>query len=247
MAVSDDLGRRPVLRVDPWIQTQRTTGGMTTRVGFPTAGTGRDDERSRARSRELLARALGHDPDRAAWVRQVHGTEVVRAGRGGMHGEADALVSVDSSVVLLVSVADCAPVALWDPRGGAFGIAHAGWRGTVAGVVESTVAALTDLGAEPPRLRAWVGPRIGPRRFEVGPEVAERFDPNDVLPPDGDRRRRPHVDLGTAIARRLVRCGLDTGRVRLSDDCTFERDDLYWSYRRDGGLCGRQLAWIGRR
>ena len=241
------LGRRPVLRVDPWIETQRTTGGMTTRAGFPAAGTGGDDERSRAESRALLARGLGRAPAGVAWLRQVHGAEVVRASGGGHHGEADALVADDPSLTLVVSVADCAPVAVWDPKGPAFGIAHAGWRGAVAGVVEATVAALTELGAEPARLRAWVGPRIGADRFEVGPEVAERFDPNDVLPPDGDRRERPHVDLGGAIERRLARCGIAPDRVRRSADCTYDRDDLYWSYRRDGGLCGRQLAWIGRR
>ena len=237
---------RPLLRVDPWLGRAAARGGMTTRVGFPEAANGEADERSRARSRELLARALDRPVDRLAWVRQVHGADVLDAGDGGFRGEADALVSDRADLVLLVSVADCAPVAVWDPKLPVSGIAHAGWRGAAGGVVENTVEAIVARGGRRDRLRAWIGPRIGPARFEVGDEVAARFHPDDVLAPDGTERAKPHVDLGAAIARSLAAVGVDGDRVRALADCTYDREDLYWSYRRDGGLCGRQLAFVAR-
>lgn len=235
----------PVLRVEPWVLRSAVHVGMTTRIGFPVAGVGDDDQVSRTRSRELLARGLGRSVDDFAWVKQVHGPDVLQAGDGGLRGEADALVTDDPRCVLLVSIADCAPVALWDVEAGVRGMAHAGWRGTVAGVVEATLEAMVAHGAAIDRVKGWIGPRIGPARFEVGPEVAERFDTADVLPPGEGGRVKPHVDLAGALVRRLRIAGVDD--VRVSDDCTFDRPDLFWSYRRDGGLCGRQVAWIAAR
>lgn len=235
----------PLLRVEAWTLRAPVQVGITTRVGFPAAGVGDDDEAGRARARGLVARALGRRVDDLAWVRQVHGADVLDAAGGGLRGQADALVTDDPARVLLVSVADCGPVALWDPNSKVRAIAHAGWRGTVGGVLEASVDAMVERGAAREGIHAWIGPRIGAAHFEVGPEVAERFDPADVLPPGTDGRAKPHVDLGAAIARRLRAVGLAS--IRSSDDCTFARSDLYWSYRRDGGLCGRQIAWIGGR
>jgi polyphenol oxidase len=236
---------KPLVRTDPALVGGDVRGGLTTRRGFPEAALGTEDAQARARLRETLAAMLGLPTDRMAWTTQVHGDVVhtVRTERG-LRGEGDALVSDDPTAVLLVSVADCGPILLWDERGPAFGVAHAGWRGVAGGVLEATIEALRALGADPPGLRAWIGPCIGPARFEVGPEVATHFHPEDVLGPN--ERGRPHVDLPGAIRRRLVAAGLDERAVRTSGDCTFERADLYWSYRRDGGICGRQLGFLTR-
>ena len=235
-----------LLRSDPWLINGPVRGGLTTRRGFPAAAQGSDDEPARAMSREILGRALGTAPGRMAWLRQVHGTTVhtVEHERG-LRGEGDALVSGQSDAVLLVSVADCGPVLLWDAHGPAFGVVHAGWRGLVAGVVDATVRALTGLGARSADLRAWVGPCIGPEHFEVGWEVAELFDPADIR--GQSERGRPLVDLPGAIRRRLLDSGLAPQFVRMCGDCTYARADLYWSYRRDGGICGRQLGYLARR
>lgn len=237
---------RPILRTSTELVNGAVRGGLTTRVGFPAAALGQEDEVARAAGREILGRSLDADPARMAWLRQVHGSSVhVVHDQRGLRGEGDALVSDDPSAILLVSVADCGPVLVWDPQGPAFGVAHAGWRGTVDGVVEATVEALERLGAPRARLRAWVGPCIGPRRFEVGPEVATQFPAAVVLPPNA--KGRPHVDLAAAIALRLADAGLAPDAVRICGDCTYEREDLYWSYRRDGGICGRQLGFLTRR
>lgn len=239
------MSARPLLRCDPWLLNGEIRGGLTTRVGFPAAALGSEDEAARAEARALLGRTLDADPARMVWLRQVHGATVhtVRRERG-LRGEGDGLATVDRDAVLLVSVADCGPVLVWDTRGPAFAVAHAGWRGVVAGVIEATIDALTALGARTADLRAWVGPCIGPDRFEVGPEVAARFTPAHVR--EAGDHGRPHVDLPGSIVHRLTACGLAARHVRRCGDCTYERQDLYWSYRRDGGICGRQLGFLTR-
>jgi YfiH family protein len=165
---------------------------------------------------------------------------VIAVDRGGLAGKADALVTRRPDLALLVAVADCGPVLLHDRKAGVIAAAHAGWRGAVAGVCQTTVHAMRELGAT--EISAWVGPCIGAGAFEVGEEVADQF-PVDCV----DRTRdRPHVDLARAIGNFLLEAGLDEGRIRFASQCTFELEDRYWSYRRDGGICGRQFAWIVR-
>ena len=114
-------------------------------------------------------------------VRQVHGAAVARVRAGDDPAaiariEADALITDDPGVALGVFVADCIPALIVDPRTGAVAAAHAGWRGTVAGVLPAVVRALVDeLGARPDDLRVVLGPAIGPCCFEVGAEVVAAF------------------------------------------------------------------------
>lgn len=237
--------RRPVIRVLPPGLSQPFGGGMTTRLGFE--GTPAEAGASaRPRARGQLADLLGRPPSDLAWLAQVHGARVAVADGGGAQGEGDALVSADPGQVLVISVADCCPVLLWDGPSGVFGIAHAGWRGLVAGVLPATVGTMVRLGARAQTMRAWIGPSIGPCCFEVGEEVAGRFEADCVRPPGRDGRTRSHVDLRRAGVRALVKAGVDPGRIGAAPDCTACRDDLYWSYRRDGASSGRQLAFLHR-
>ena len=192
-----------------------------------------------------MARAIRLPDSRLAWLDQVHGAAVVSVGSGGCAGRADALITHETDLALLIAVADCGPVLLWDEVAGIIAAAHAGWRGTIAGVCEQTVDAMRESGAEPARMKAWIGPCIGAAHFEVGEEVAVRFEPEFVRQPGNDRTR-PHIDLAAAIHQRLRDAGVADTRIRGAKQCTFEMEDRYWSYRRDRGICGRQLAWIMR-
>jgi hypothetical protein len=186
-----------------------------------------------------------------AWCKQVHGATVLQVEHPGYQGEGDALISTSPALGLLVSVADCLPVLLWDPSGKGFAVAHAGWRGLVAKVLPATVEALSRLGVSPESLRAWIGPSICVQHFEVGEEVAALFPAEFV-----SRRRewqRPHLDLKAFARRQLHEAGLSAieGRgpgasdsVTICPDCTHERAELYHSYRRDRGICGRHLAYL---
>lgn len=198
-----------------------------------------DDPRAVAANRASLRRELPGDP---LWLTQVHGTRCVDAATAVPGVEADASFSRRRGVVCAVLTADCLPVLLCDDEANVVAVAHAGWRGLAAGVVEATVAAMGVPGA---RLMAWLGPAIGPRAFEVGGEVRERFvdaDPcaAEAFSATGDKWL---CDLHMLARQRLAALGV--GRVTGIDACTVGDRESYFSYRRDG-VSGRMatLIWL---
>lgn len=130
-----------------------------------------DDPEAVQANRATLQQAL---PEGTAiqWLRQVHGTGVVRASRGVAMPEADACWTDEPGIACAVLTADCLPVLFCDRSATVVAAAHAGWRGLCAGVLEATVAALP---VDPGELLAWLGPAIGPTAFEVGPEVRDAY------------------------------------------------------------------------
>jgi YfiH family protein len=190
-------------------------------------------------NRDLAARAIGRGP----WwstVKQVHGAEIVvahpTAGRGpaGRNREADGQWTEDEEPTLAVLSADCVLVlAVGD--GGRLGVAHAGWRGIVAGVVENIVAATEAR-------RVFLGPAIGPCCFEVGADVTAEFSMRYPTAVTDER----HVDLWTGAEAAARAAGAqEVAAARL---CTSCHRELFFSHRRDKGFTGRQalLARIGR-
>ena len=176
------------------------------------------------------------------WLHQVHGADVVVVEHPGQHAgaSADAAVTATSGAVLAVTTADCVPLVLVGD--GAVGVAHAGWRGLVAGVVGATAAAMADLGA-PPR-RAVVGPCVRPACYEFGTDdldvVAARFgDGVRAVTTDG----RPALDVAAGVRAALAEVGV----LHVSDDgtCTACDAERYWSFRARGEA-GRvaTVAWI---
>ncbi len=206
-----------------------------------------DDIAAVAANRALLAGLL---PAAAAvqWLTQVHGTKVVEAGDGGECPAADASWSRVPGRACAVLTADCLPVLLCSRDGDVVAAAHAGWRGLLGGVLENTVAAM---GVEPGRLLAWLGPAIGPRAFEVGPEVRAGFlaaapsprraPTRGCFTPGGARPGHYLADL-YALAR-LRLCALGPVCVYGGDACTYSSPQHYYSYRRDG-LTGRMASLI---
>ena len=166
--------------------------------GFGTAADG--DARRDPKTRRLLSTELGIDPD-WAWMRQVHGTTVIRATGPGSLGEADAVYTTVAGLALAVGTADCYPVVLVGT--GIIGIAHAGWRGAAGGVVAELHAAMTAAGAAPHA--AAIGPGIGPCCFEVGGEVALRFPGCEATTTWGTTS----VDLAEFVADVTVPDGTD--------------------------------------
>lgn len=202
-----------------------------------------DDPRHVHDNRARLLGALDLDPARVAWATQVHGAHVLTPRGPGLAGTGDALVTRIPDLVLAVGAADCLAVLLWDAEGHAVGAAHAGWRGTVAGVVPRLVEAMVHAGVPTMRLRAALGPRIGPCCFAVGPDVAARFDAAFVrtaAPPDGTAARH-FVDLAAAVRAQLAAAGVDAACVADLGACTACDAPTYYSHRRDHGRTGR--AW----
>jgi YfiH family protein len=229
------------------------TGGISA-PPFATLNVGRstDDDPGVVRENErIILRSLGL-ADRVARLRLEHGARVLRPGGPGMYGPADALLTDDPRLVLWFTVADCVPVTITAGSWRAHG--HCGWRGVAAGLIEAMVAALTNSArVSPSGLRAWAGPGIGPCCFEVGPEVADRFDravirtafPAHGVPPSagGPPRTRTFLDLHAEIALRLARLGLPSEAVRVEDSCTACESARFFSHRRDGIPTGRLAAF----
>lgn len=177
----------------------------------------------------------------AARCRQVHGSEVVfldapAAPGVRLLGDADALVTQQRGVLLAVTVADCVPVFVVDIGRGTLGLAHAGWRGTAAGVVERTLERMGELGSQVGSLHVHLGPSICGKCYEIGPEVPEALG----LGPSDDS----FVDLRRAIGDRVVAAGVDPGRLTVSARCTRCEPERFFSYR--GGDRGQRMcAFLG--
>ena len=168
-----------------------------------------DDAAAVAHNRALLRQHLPTEP---IWLRQVHGTRVLRADATAESMpqsipasaaesdpesiEADACMATRAGVVCTIMTADCMPVLLADSQGRAVGAAHAGWRGLAAGVLQQTVNAMRRAGAD--QISAWLGPGIGPQAFEVGADVLAAFSTW------GDGARAAFVPLPDQIGRAHV-------------------------------------------
>lgn len=171
--------------------------------------------------RAALRKSLPAEP---RWLRQVHGKQVstdeVRLSVG------DAAVTRTPNAVQAVMIADCMPVLFADEQGSVVGVAHAGWRGLAAGVLEATVEAMN---VAPSRLMAWLGPAIGPGVYEVSTEVLEAFPGQHAF----FRPNRPGhwlLDLYAVARAKLQARGVQ--RVHGGGFCTYSQPERFFSYRR---------------
>jgi YfiH family protein len=199
-----------------------------------------DDPFAVETNRTLLRAVLPGDP---VWLAQVHGADVVDAAAVSGIVRADAAFTRARRVVCAVQVADCLPVLLADRAGTVVAVAHAGWRGLAAGVVERTVEAMRVRAEE---LVAWLGPAIGQDAFEVGEDVHAAFvgpDPGAAAAFRAGAPGKWHADLCALARRRLAALGVAS--VAGGGWCTHAEPVRFYSYRRDG-VTGRMaaLAWL---
>lgn len=192
---------------------------------------------------------LGLDVSELALLDQVHGAGVVEVSQPGgplaTVAVADGAVTSRTDVVLAVRTADCVPVLLAAP--GAVGVAHAGWRGTVAGVVGETVRRLCALADCPATaVSAAIGPHAGAAAYEVGPDVVDALVgaglPRDVVSHMGPGGRE-HANLDAAVRYQLAHEGVV--EIVSVGVCTLT-DPRFFSHRRDGAGTGRMAGVIAR-
>lgn len=217
-----------------------TRGGGFSRAPFNTLNFGDrcgDEQASVDRNRDRLSADLPEEP---RWLAQVHGVRVIRLEDWQPGVEADAAWTGREGQVAAILTADCLPVVLADRGGACVGIAHAGWRGLAAGVLEQLVSALP---VPPGQLQAWIGPRIGRRAYEVDATVRDAFDGFEE---QFEKTTPGHwlADLPAIAVCRLQQAGV--GQVIDSGLCTFDDSERFFSYRRDS-QCGRiaTVAWLG--
>ncbi len=190
-------------------------------------------------NRARVAEAMGVGAERLATVQQVHSVRVVTLGANAdpvalAAERADALVTATPGMAIAVLTADCQPVLFADPEAGVIGAAHAGWKGTLGGILDATVDAMRALGAT--RIRAVVGPSISQRAYEVGDDFMDRFlveDPDSGRFFSGGPNGRPMFDLPGFGVSRLRDLGV---KAEWSGHCTYSDPDRFFSYRRSTHL-----------
>jgi polyphenol oxidase len=204
-----------------------------------------DDALAVAENRRRVAAEL-ELPGEPLWLSQVHGATVLQADQLALGApvappEADAALTRRPGRVLAVLVADCLPVLLARRDGAAVAVAHAGWRGLAAGVLEATIGALEGPSDE---LVAWLGPVIGPAHYEVGEEVRSALCQRDAqarVAFAANARGRWQCDLQRLARQRLAALGLRS--IHADARCTYEQNASFYSFRRDG-VTGRMAALI---
>lgn len=189
-------------------------------------------------NRARVARNLGVAPDRLLTVHQVHGSVAILVTGPwpdpASRPQADAMVTATPGLIIAALTADCAPVLFADPDARVIGAAHAGWKGALAGILESTLAAMEAIGADRKRIRAVIGPTIGRDHYEVGEEFQQTFLTRHV---DNARffhrpapAAKPHFDLPAYAAVRLEAAG--AGQVANLARCTYASESEFFSFRR---------------
>lgn len=199
-------------------------------------GLGSHDAPERVReNRARVAGWFGEDLDHLATLYQVHSPYVIVVD-GPVSGErpkADGQVTATPGIVLGVLTADCGPVLFTDPQARVIGAAHAGWKGALGGVLESTIDAMVSLGARRDRIVACLGPSISHRNYEVGAEFVERFvSVNDSYATyfrPSDRDGHAMFDLPGLTIKRLTEAGVAAENL---DICTYADEERFFSYRR---------------
>jgi YfiH family protein len=188
--------------------------------------------------------SLGFSLQQISISKQVHGVNVLHAQQPGICEGYDAQITNVPGVCLAVSVADCVPVLLHDPVKNAVAAIHAGWRGTAGEIVVQTIAQMQEkFGTQAADIRAFIGACISVDFFEVGDEVAKEF-PDDlkVFYPE---KNKFHIDLKKANRMLLEKAGVKPIYIEVSEYCTWNNNDLFFSHRKNNGNTGRMMAAIG--
>ena len=199
-----------------------------------------DDPALVAKNRAQLRESL-HLPSEPMWLQQVHGCFVAESLSAENGSCADASTSAVAGEVCVVMTADCLPLLLCNRSGTRVAAVHAGWRGLADGVIEAAMAKFSEPGEE---LLAWLGPAIGPKEFEVGGEVRERFIAENSA--DASAFVAIGSDKWLADIYALARTRLQSancGYIGGGEYCTVTESDRFFSYRRDG-ITGRMAALI---
>ena len=240
------------------------THAFTTRMGGASSGIYEsfnlgqglgDDPASVSENYALLCNALGIASDDIVSTRQVHGNcvKVVKEEHRSKHFlpdtlEADAMVTRDISVALIVFTADCVPILLFDPIVGAIGAVHAGWRGTALNIAGAAVMEMQrSFGCSPGDIRAAIGPSISFCCYETDADVPDAL--RAVLGDEADvcintLNGKFLIDLKESNRILLAKAGVADTNISISNECTYCSSDKFWSHRKTGGQRGSQAGII---
>lgn len=201
-----------------------------------------DDEKNVIENRRRLFSALNIKPEQVAFPQQEHTATISICSYPSIFPRCDGLVMQEKNVYLAVSVADCAPVILFDSVKKVIGAVHAGWRGTAQRITEAAVLLMKrEFHSRPEDMLAFIGPSAGVCCYEVGEEVAKLF-PKDCIHPK--KNGKFYLDVKRANVLQLLENNIQEANIEVHSDCTIH-NSKYHSFRRDGKNSGRMLAVVG--
>ncbi|WP_243348038.1 peptidoglycan editing factor PgeF [Parabacteroides sp. FAFU027] len=214
-----------------------------------------DNPDSVAQNRTILCNAIGISSDKLFIPYQTH-SDLIGVIDGDFISQnenqqvqllngVDALITDQTDICIGVTTADCVPVLIYDPVKKVAGLAHAGWRGTVARIAGKTVRKMNvKFGCNPKDLVAAIGPSIGPDAFEVGADVADEFRRNGFAQTILSSNHKQHIDLWKANQQDLLEAGLQPHQIEIAGICTFTEHERFFSARRLGVKSGRLVTGI---
>ncbi|WEK52972.1 MAG: peptidoglycan editing factor PgeF [Candidatus Cohnella colombiensis] len=232
--------------------TTRQTGNVALHVG--------DNPSVVLLNRKRVTELLDWSFETWTCAEQVHGKQVYVAkrndtGRGRNDRESafqntDAIITNEPDLLLVMFFADCVPLYFYDPVTNAIGLAHAGWKGTVANIVAETIEQMSShFGAKPENINAAIGPSIGSCCYEVDEAVLKHVRPfgvdKDVISHTTDGRA--HLDLKQLNRHFMIKAGILPRHIEITSLCTSCRTDLLFSHRMEKGDTGRMMSWLGRK
>lgn len=205
-------------------------------------------------NRSLLARGIGATLDRFLTVTQVHGTDLLVIDTPNqelshfLKLECDGIVTNQPGIMIAICVADCVPILLHDPVKGVVAALHAGWQGTAGNIAGKGVQAMLSMfGSNPKDIVAAIGPSISRCCYEVDAPIRDAFMKAGAaweLYAEERGEGKWMLDLGAANRRLLADAGLASGQIESEELCVCCNQELFFSYRRDGGDTGRQVGFI---
>lgn len=162
--------------------------------------------------------------------------------------ETDALITNKSGICLCVQTADCVPIILFDPVKNIISAVHAGWRGTVSKIVEKTVQKMiSNYSSSPENILVAIGPSISPKIYEVGNEVilaVKKSVPNAELALSKKNSKKNHLNLWEANKQILLSMGIQSQNIEILGECSFQKNDKYFSARKEGIETGRMVSGV---
>lgn len=260
-----------LLMLQPWCESDGLTVGFTARQAKNTALHVGDDPDNVIDNRRRIAEKLEWSYDTFTCAEQVHGNHVhvVTRGDAGKGREdrssalqcTDALVTNEPDILLVMYFADCVPLYFYDPVTRSMGLAHAGWKGTVSEIAIKTVEQMSkSFGARPENIKGAIGPSIGRCCYEVDESVLQHVRPllestnginNSVEGKNIIQQRqstnRALLDLKHLNRDLMIKAGILPSNIEITSWCTSCRSDIFFSHRKEKGLTGRMMSWMGRK
>jgi polyphenol oxidase len=194
-------------------------------------------------NREKFFGKLGINNSKIAFTKQIHSDVVRMVTKPGVYESCDALITREVELFLVITVADCLPIFLYDSVTQSIGAVHAGWRGSNSKILEKTLTAMNkQFGTQCKNIVAYLGPAASVCCYAVGEDVAERFDKKYVK---SINEKHSLLDLKQVNKDILLKAGVSEKNIEVSEYCTICNSDLFHSYRRDKTKSGRMMAVIG--